>query len=112
MILVQFKTEHFYFRVDKCCRAHDHCPIKIKAFSSNYGATNYHVYTKSHCACDDLFYKVSRVTVVFSYHFQHELNYTVETANKVAICPRGNLLHVRIYFITDLKLLWRGILGL
>jgi len=45
------------FRVDKCCRAHDHCPVKVKAFSNSYGATNYHLYTKSHCACDDLFYK-------------------------------------------------------
>ena len=30
---------------------------------------------------------------------------TVETAYKVAICPRGNLLYTRIYLITDLKLL-------
>merc|ERR1712062_910305 len=45
------------FRVDKCCRAHDHCPVKVKPFSSNYGANNYHLYTKSHCACDDLFYE-------------------------------------------------------
>ena len=29
---------------------------------------------------------------------------TVETAYKVYICPRGNLLYMRIYFITDLKL--------
>ena len=40
-----------------------------------------------------------------------EMN-TVETAYKVAICPRGNLLHMRIYFIPDLQLLCRGILGL
>ena len=38
--------------------------------------------------------------------------YTVETAYKVAICPRGNLLYMQIYLITDLKLLWRGLLGL
>ena len=30
---------------------------------------------------------------------------TVETAYKVYICPRGNLLYMRIYLITDLKLL-------
>ena len=66
--------------MDKCCRAHDHCPVKIKAFSSNYGATNYHVYTKSHCACDDLFYKVSVV-----YRFEKvNSNYTskIHTLNK------------------------------
>ena len=37
---------------------------------------------------------------------------TVETAYKVAICPRGNLPYMQIYLITDLKLLWRGLLGL
>ena len=30
---------------------------------------------------------------------------TVETAYKVYICPRGNLLYMRIYLITNLKLL-------
>ena len=38
--------------------------------------------------------------------------YTVETAYKVYVCPRGNLLYMRIYLITGLKLLYRGILGL
>ena len=33
------------------------------------------------------------------------LYYTVETAYKVYVCPRGNLLYMRIYLITDLKLL-------
>jgi len=46
-----------YFEVDKCCRSHDHCPIKVHSFDTNYGVTNYHPYTKSHCACDDIFYK-------------------------------------------------------
>ena len=31
---------------DKCCRAHDHCPVKVKSFSTNYGAKNNHPYTK------------------------------------------------------------------
>ena len=30
---------------------------------------------------------------------------TVETAYKVYVCPRGNLLYMWIYLITDLKLL-------
>jgi len=46
-----------YFEVDKCCRAHDHCPVKVHSFSTSYGVTNYHPYTKSHCSCDDLFYQ-------------------------------------------------------
>ena len=34
------------FELDKCCRAHDHCPMKIKAFGSSYGVKNNHPYTK------------------------------------------------------------------
>ncbi len=34
------------FALDKCCRAHDHCPVKIKAFTTNFGVRNYHPYTK------------------------------------------------------------------
>ena len=41
-----------------------------------------------------------------------EGTYTVETAYKVAICPRGNLLYMRIYLITDLKVLCKGVFGL
>ena len=37
---------------------------------------------------------------------------SVETAYKVAICPRVNLFYKQIYLIADLKLLRRGILGL
>ena len=37
---------------------------------------------------------------------------TVETAYKVAVSSRGNLLYKRIYLIADLKLLCRGELGL
>ncbi|CAN7986432.1 unnamed protein product [Ixodes hexagonus] len=38
--------------VDLCCRAHDHCPVKLKAFRSGYGLVNFSLYTKSHCDCD------------------------------------------------------------
>ena len=34
------------FQLDKCCRAHDHCPIKIKPFTTNFGIHNYSPYTK------------------------------------------------------------------
>lgn len=32
--------------VDRCCRAHDLCPTKIKAFRSRYGLVNWSLYTK------------------------------------------------------------------
>ena len=37
---------------------------------------------------------------------------TVGTAYTVAICPRENLLYMWIFLITDLMVLWKGILGL
>jgi len=45
-----------YFEVDKCCRTHDHCPVTVGAFSMMFNTFNYHPYTKSHCACDDIVY--------------------------------------------------------
>ncbi|KAF8766348.1 Acidic phospholipase A2 PA4 like protein [Argiope bruennichi] len=42
--------------VDACCRAHDHCPVKLKAFRTGYGMINLSLYTKSHCDCDKEFY--------------------------------------------------------
>ncbi|XP_018318994.1 uncharacterized protein LOC108732605 isoform X2 [Agrilus planipennis] len=41
---------------DRCCRAHDLCPVKIRAYSKRYNLTNDSLYTKSHCACDDVLY--------------------------------------------------------
>lgn len=42
--------------VDACCRAHDHCPVKLKAFRAGYGLINLSLYTKSHCDCDKEFF--------------------------------------------------------
>merc|ERR1712141_440274 len=35
--------------LDRCCRAHDHCPVKVKPFRTKYGLINLDLYTKSHC---------------------------------------------------------------
>lgn len=32
--------------VDVCCRAHDHCPIRLKALRMGYGLINLSLYTK------------------------------------------------------------------
>ncbi|CAG9860053.1 unnamed protein product [Phyllotreta striolata] len=39
--------------VDVCCRAHDLCPVKIRAYTKKYSLMNNSLYTKSHCKCDD-----------------------------------------------------------
>jgi len=47
-------------RIDICCRAHDHCPIRLKPFRNDYGVLNIALYTKSHCDCDADFYRCLR----------------------------------------------------
>ena len=46
--------------VDVCCRAHDHCPIRLKALRMGYGLINLSLYTKSHCDCDEDFKRCLR----------------------------------------------------
>ncbi|KZC14498.1 PREDICTED: uncharacterized protein LOC107192557 [Dufourea novaeangliae] len=43
--------------IDRCCRSHDLCPVKVRAQQTRYNLTNYSLYTKSHCACDDALYR-------------------------------------------------------
>lgn len=45
-----------FWRLDKCCRAHDLCSVKVKPFQSRYGILNVAPYTKTHCSCDQMFY--------------------------------------------------------
>lgn len=47
-------------RIDICCRAHDHCPVRLKPFRNDYGLFNIALYTKSHCECDTDFYRCLR----------------------------------------------------
>ncbi|KAH9419901.1 hypothetical protein DERP_001734, partial [Dermatophagoides pteronyssinus] len=42
--------------IDLCCRAHDHCPIRLKAFRQGYGVFNFSFYSRLHCECDEDFY--------------------------------------------------------
>ncbi|KAH7638145.1 hypothetical protein HUG17_9250 [Dermatophagoides farinae] len=42
--------------IDLCCRAHDHCPIRLKAFRTGYGVFNLSFYSRLHCDCDEDFY--------------------------------------------------------
>lgn len=46
--------------VDRCCRTHDLCPVKVRGYSRRYNLTNNSLYTKSHCRCDDDLYDCLR----------------------------------------------------
>lgn len=32
--------------IDRCCRTHDLCPVKVRAFQSRYGLNNMSFYSK------------------------------------------------------------------
>jgi len=32
--------------VDKCCRTHDLCPVKVQSYGTRYNLTNQNFYTK------------------------------------------------------------------
>lgn len=48
--------------MDRCCRDHDICPVKVRAYQSRYNLTNNSIYTKSHCVCDDLLFECLKKT--------------------------------------------------
>lgn len=49
-------------QLDDCCRAHDHCPIKVLPLATRYGVTNFGFATKSHCVCDLEFFRCLKAT--------------------------------------------------
>ncbi|XP_013101273.1 uncharacterized protein LOC106083011 [Stomoxys calcitrans] len=48
--------------MDRCCRQHDLCPIKIGPMQNKYGINNDAIYTKSHCICDDMLFSCLKKT--------------------------------------------------
>ncbi|XP_023938862.2 uncharacterized protein LOC112046471 [Bicyclus anynana] len=48
--------------LDRCCRTHDLCPSKVRAFSRRYNLTNNSLYSKSHCTCDDMLFDCLKAT--------------------------------------------------
>ncbi|GAB0087242.1 uncharacterized protein DMENIID0001_015350 [Sergentomyia squamirostris] len=48
--------------MDMCCRTHDLCPVKVRAYQKRYNLNNNSLYTKSHCTCDDMLYSCLKRT--------------------------------------------------
>lgn len=44
-------------QLDACCRAHDHCPVKLLPLQTRYGLTNFGFSTRSHCSCELEFFR-------------------------------------------------------
>ncbi|XP_075154362.1 uncharacterized protein LOC142227981 [Haematobia irritans] len=49
-------------QMDRCCRQHDLCPVKIRALQKKYELNNESLYTKSHCICDDMLFSCLKKT--------------------------------------------------
>ncbi|KAL7300775.1 hypothetical protein TKK_0006752 [Trichogramma kaykai] len=43
--------------LDRCCRMHDLCPVKIRAYKNRYNLDNQSFFSRSHCVCDETFYQ-------------------------------------------------------
>uniref|UniRef100_A0A182N1M6 Phospholipase A2 n=1 Tax=Anopheles dirus TaxID=7168 RepID=A0A182N1M6_9DIPT len=48
--------------MDRCCRTHDLCPMKVRAYQKRYNLSNNSIYTKSHCKCDDMLFECLKHT--------------------------------------------------
>ncbi|ETN67803.1 hypothetical protein AND_000373 [Anopheles darlingi] len=48
--------------MDRCCRTHDLCPMKVRAYQNRYNLNNDSIYTKSHCKCDDMLFECLKQT--------------------------------------------------
>ena len=64
-------------QLDRCCRAHDNCPLKIHKDMQRWGVRNTAGYTVMDCKCDDAFHyclqnKVTRVYFNVSQTFEQQ----------------------------------------
>ncbi|KAJ8731086.1 hypothetical protein PYW07_004250 [Mythimna separata] len=64
-------------RLDRCCRTHDLCPTKVRAFSSRYNLTNNSLYSKSHCTCDDMLFDCLKTTNTSASHLMGHIYFNI-----------------------------------
>ncbi|CAH0585429.1 unnamed protein product [Chrysodeixis includens] len=64
-------------RLDRCCRTHDLCPTKVRAFSSRYNLTNNSLYSKSHCTCDDMLFECLKTTNTSASHLMGHIYFNL-----------------------------------
>ncbi|XP_014209129.1 phospholipase A2-like, partial [Copidosoma floridanum] len=67
--------------IDRCCRAHDLCPVKIRSFKSRYNLSNLSFYSRSHCACDETFYRCLKKTNDSSAGFIGNIYFNIAQPN-------------------------------
>ncbi|XP_026487218.2 uncharacterized protein LOC113394208 [Vanessa tameamea] len=63
--------------LDRCCRTHDLCPSKVRAFSRRYNLTNNSLYSKSHCTCDDMLFDCLKATNTSAAHLMGHIYFNI-----------------------------------
>lgn len=61
-IATSYSDLGFEKTMDRCCRQHDLCPVKIRAYQNRYNLINNSLYSKSHCTCDDMLFSCLKKT--------------------------------------------------
>lgn len=63
--------------MDRCCRTHDLCPMKVRAFQRRYELHNESIYTKSHCICDDMLFSCLKKTNTSAAQFMGSIYFNL-----------------------------------
>ncbi|XP_068633266.1 uncharacterized protein [Battus philenor] len=75
--------------LDRCCRTHDLCPTKVRAFSRRYNLTNNSLYSKSHCTCDDMLFDCLKSTNTSAAHLMGHIYFNLVQVPCLEDQPRG-----------------------
>lgn len=75
--------------LDRCCRTHDLCPTKVRAFSRRYNLTNNSLYSKSHCICDDMLFDCLKSTNTSASHLMGHIYFNLVQVPCLADVPSG-----------------------
>ncbi|CAF4931826.1 unnamed protein product [Pieris macdunnoughi] len=75
--------------LDRCCRTHDLCPTKVRAFSRRYNLTNNSLYSKSHCKCDDMLFECLKATNTSASHLMGHIYFNLVQVPCLEDRPNG-----------------------
>lgn len=75
--------------LDRCCRTHDLCPTKVRAFSKRYNLINNSLYSKSHCTCDDMLFDCLKATNTSASHLMGHIYFNLVQVPCLEDIPNG-----------------------
>nr|XP_029711208.1 uncharacterized protein LOC115256575 [Aedes albopictus] len=75
--------------MDRCCRTHDLCPMKVRAYQKRYNLSNNSIYTKSHCKCDDMLFECLKKTNTSAAQVMGSIYFNLVQVPCVEETPKG-----------------------